>query len=461
MTDLLMVLTVSLLVTLIRFGGPGELHAPLGRLRALEHFGLLCVFALLLIVCCESQKLYAIRTRRLSEEAWVVLRAVSSATLFLVCVIYLSGAHSVSRLVVGAAAVASAGALIGYRILRRWRLLAGDIVACHNVLIVGTGKVACALQEYLARNPQFGFVVKGLIEELPVALTGTSGSRRGDLDRAVLGTVDEMLRIARQNFIDEVFITVPTERELVKRVALEARSAGFGVRVVPDLFDGLGWGAPIEFLGRFPTMSLHERPIPLPALWAKRIIDILAASVGLVLLSPLLLVIAAAVRLTSSGPIFYRSTRIGKKGNTFQCYKFRSMVANAEDMKKSLLHLNERDGILFKISKDPRITPLGAFLRKYSLDELPHLWNVEKGDMSLVGPRPPVPGEYNRYELEHLRRLDVVPGITGLWQVKARQSPSFEDYINLDLEYVENWSVWLDIKLLYETVRVVCAGTGK
>jgi lipopolysaccharide/colanic/teichoic acid biosynthesis glycosyltransferase len=152
---------------------------------------------------------------------------------------------------------------------------------------------------------------------------------------------------------------------------------------------------------------------------------------------------------------------LGKKGSTFTCHKFRTMVADAETRKESLQHLNERDGILFKISNDPRVTKLGRFLRKWSLDELPQLWNVLKGDMSLVGPRPPVPDEYRQYAVEHLRRLEVVPGLTGLWQVYSRQSSSFDDYIKLDIEYVDSWSVWLDITLIAKTFYVVLAGTGR
>jgi lipopolysaccharide/colanic/teichoic acid biosynthesis glycosyltransferase len=159
--------------------------------------------------------------------------------------------------------------------------------------------------------------------------------------------------------------------------------------------------------------------------------------------------------------VLYRSLRIGKKGKTFLCCKFRTMVANAEALKDKLDHLNERDGILFKIGADPRVTGVGRILRKFSLDELPQLWNVLKQDMSLVGPRPSVPGEYEQYSLEHLRRLDVMPGVTGLWQVMARKDPSFDNYITLDKEYVNNWNLRLDCKILMKTVGVVLAGTGQ
>jgi exopolysaccharide biosynthesis polyprenyl glycosylphosphotransferase len=192
----------------------------------------------------------------------------------------------------------------------------------------------------------------------------------------------------------------------------------------------------------------------------KRLLDIALSSVALVVLTPVLLAIAIAVHTDSPGPVFYVSERIGKKGRVFGCLKFRTMVRDAERRRTEVLHMNERDSVLFKITNDPRITRMGRFLRKYSLDELPQLINVLRGDMSMVGPRPPIASEVKRYELNHLRRLDVVPGVTGLWQVQARQDPSFDSYISLDTAYIENWSLWLDIKILVRTIGVVVAGTG-
>jgi lipopolysaccharide/colanic/teichoic acid biosynthesis glycosyltransferase len=177
-------------------------------------------------------------------------------------------------------------------------------------------------------------------------------------------------------------------------------------------------------------------------------------------LLPFLLIVATAIKLQSPGPVFYLSKRVGYKGRVFTCFKFRTMVQNAAAMQAQIAHLNERNDILFKIAKDPRVTSLGAFLRKYSLDELPQLWNVLRGDMSLVGPRPSITSEVAQYKTAHLRRLDVVPGITGLWQVEARQDPSFESYIKLDSSYVNNWSLWLDIKILFRTVSAVITGSG-
>jgi len=205
---------------------------------------------------------------------------------------------------------------------------------------------------------------------------------------------------------------------------------------------------------------LHRRNDKAVARFLKRLWDVTAAAVGLVVVSPAMILIAAVIKLDSPGPVLYISERIGRRGRTFSCFKFRTMVINADKLKNSLSAHNEREGPLFKMRNDPRITRVGRFLRKFSLDELPQLFNVIHGDMSLVGPRPPIASEVELYELQHLRRLEVLPGLTGLWQVRARQDPSFDRYVALDLTYVENWTLWLDLKILARTAQVVFRGTG-
>jgi lipopolysaccharide/colanic/teichoic acid biosynthesis glycosyltransferase len=188
--------------------------------------------------------------------------------------------------------------------------------------------------------------------------------------------------------------------------------------------------------------------------------DLLLSAIALLLLWPLLLVIALIVKLESPGPVIYPSLRAGKKGQTFVCHKFRTMVHGADGLKNSLRYFNERQDPFFKIADDPRITRLGRFLRKYSFDELPQFWNVLKGDMSLVGPRPHPVDDCARYQPDDHRRLDVKPGITGLWQVLARTNPSFETCMMLDLGYMKQWSLLLDFKILLRTVPAVLAGEG-
>jgi exopolysaccharide biosynthesis polyprenyl glycosylphosphotransferase len=207
-------------------------------------------------------------------------------------------------------------------------------------------------------------------------------------------------------------------------------------------------------------MPLHRGEVPELGLFFKRAFDSVFSFLALILMSPLLLVLAIAIKLDSPGPIFYASERIGKKGVVFRCIKFRTMVLDADTRRAEVMHMNERDDVLFKISNDPRVTRLGRFLRKFSLDELPQFFNVLTGDMSIVGPRPPLAGEVSKYDLSHLRRLDVTPGITGLWQVQGRQDPSFASYVSLDVTYIENWSIWLDFKIILRTIAVVFAGTG-
>ena len=205
----------------------------------------------------------------------------------------------------------------------------------------------------------------------------------------------------------------------------------------------------------------REHPILITGLFLKRIVDISFSTIAFLFLWPLLLVIALAIKLESPGPIIYASPRAGKKGQIFFCYKFRTMFDGADELRDSLRKFNERQDPFFKIADDPRVTRLGRFLRKYSLDELPQFWNVLKGDMSLVGPRPHPADDYARYRPEDQSRLDVKPGITGLWQIMARTNPSFETCMTLDLEYMKNWSLVLDFELLVRTIPAVIAGEGQ
>ncbi len=225
-------------------------------------------------------------------------------------------------------------------------------------------------------------------------------------------------------------------------------------------FPEIDWDARFESeVGRDNSIPC-PCPIPITGLFMKRIMDLLLSAIALLLLWPLLLVIALIIKLESPGPAIYPSIRAGKKGQTFVCHKFRTMVNGADGLKNSLRYFNERQDPFFKIADDPRVTRLGHFLRKYSLDELPQFWSVWKGDMSLVGPRPHPVDDYVRYRSNDHRRLDVKPGITGLWQVIARTNPSFERCMTLDLEYMKHWSLLLDFKILMRTVPAVLAGEG-
>jgi exopolysaccharide biosynthesis polyprenyl glycosylphosphotransferase len=428
-----------------RFGSEQGFHIE-------RYIAFLLLYALLILLFCQVQNLYrTVRSRTALQESFAITKAIVMATLLLTAFIYFSGVRVVSRLVVGYAGLLNVTTFVAWRLLKRRIVLqrAQKGIGTRNVLIIGAGRVGQALAQYLEQNKQLGLSFKGFLDA------------NHSMDPKLLGKISDLYRVSRAEFIDEVLITIPSEREVVKNIVSEARLHGLDVKVVPDLYDGIGLDAPITHIGNFPVMELHWKPIPAFGLVIKRLFDIVGSGVGLILLSPILGLTGLAIRLDSVGTVIYRSQRMGRKGRRFTCYKFRTMVADADALKDQLRHLNERNGPTFKISKDPRITRVGMVLRKYSLDELPQLWNVLKGDMSLVGPRPHPLDDCDQYVLEHLRRLEVKPGITGLWQVVARRHPSFDTNMQLDLEYIDNWNLWLDARILLKTIPAVVSGSGR
>ncbi len=456
--DVFFICLNAVAVLCIRF--LAHLAATLGRRAAetavvrppLEQYvAFLLLYAALIPLFCQSQGLYRTpRTRSALDESFSVFKAVLLASLLLASFIYLSGAKEISRLWVGLSGLLNVATLAAWRLWKRRaveRRVAQGFGA-RNVLIVGAGKIGQALAQHLEQNKQWGYVFKGFLDQ----------NHNGD--HRLLGCIEDLPQAARAQFADEVFITIPSEREVVKKVAFEARRHRLNVKVIPELYDGLGWNAPLCYLGEFPVMELHREPIPALGLFVKRALDIVLSAAALIALAPVFVLLALAIKLDSRGAALYRSRRVGKKGRIFVCYKFRTMVQNADALKDRLRDGNERRGPFFKIADDPRVTRLGRFLRKYSLDELPQLFNVLKGDMSLVGPRPHPLDDFERYNLEHLRRLDVKPGITGLWQVTARQDPSFETNMALDLEYIQNWSLGFDLKILVKTIPAVLRAEG-
>lgn len=414
--------------------------------------GFLLLYAGLVVLACMSQDLYhTARERSAWEESANVARAVGFATALLVLFIFTSGNKEISRLVVACSGAWNAGALAGWRYAKRRYVLRraerGEGVS--RVLIVGAGKLGRALAAWLEENRQLGYQVCGFLDSHP------------NDDARVLGSVRDLRKVALGQFADQLFVTLPADRELVKEIFLEARRLRLSLNVVPDLYDGLGWRAPVETIGGFPVIELHGEPIPVLGLAVKRGIDLLGAAALLLLTAPVLAFAAIWIRCDSPGPVFYPAMRVGKKGRRFRCYKLRTMVVEADAQKDILRKANERNGPFFKMENDPRVTHCGRWLRKFSVDELPQLLNVLLGEMSLVGPRPHPVDDFERYTIEHLRRLDVKPGVTGLWQVTARRDPSFDTNMVLDLEYIENWSLRLDLTVLLRTLKVVLEGEGQ
>jgi exopolysaccharide biosynthesis polyprenyl glycosylphosphotransferase len=464
LTDVATVLIAAAVTTIIGFH-----NSPLNTARGFWHgtlfFGrsmwiliaLLCFFTFTLIVISRRMHLYTperltnfLHEQRLSAQACLTSGLLLTGALYMVRAIYIPRGIVLSTVTLVAIALGLRRLI--YRILLYRRFDRG--LDTRNVLIVGTGPEAQALRHHLDSIKHLGYTFKGFVE-LPGSVCLTLLAP-GD----VVGTLDSLFQSARKQFVDEIFFTTPCERRIVQDVLEQARVHGVDLRVVPDMYDGVAWDSPIEYIGQFPTMPLHRGAVPGIGLIFKRVFDTIFSFLVLLVVWPLLVAVAIAVKLDSPGPVFYTSERIGKKGVVFRCIKFRTMVRDADIRRAEIMHMNERDDVLFKVSNDPRITRLGRFLRKYSLDELPQFFNVLFGDMSIVGPRPPLAGEVRKYDLNHLRRLDVTPGITGLWQVQGRQDPSFASYVSLDVTYIDNWSIWLDFKIILRTIAVVFAGTG-
>jgi exopolysaccharide biosynthesis polyprenyl glycosylphosphotransferase len=261
--------------------------------------------------------------------------------------------------------------------------------------------------------------------------------------------------------IDEVIITLPWmyHRKIVSIIS-QCERQKVGVRIVPDMFQMTLSHLDTEDLGGIPMIGVREISISRSQLVVKRASDLVISLVGLILLFPFFLLLAAIIRLDSPGPVVFRQIRVGKDEQLFPCYKFRSMREGADEEKEKLRDQDEVDGATFKIRNDPRVTGVGRFLRRTSLDELPQLLNVFLGHMSLVGPRPAIPAEVQRYQPWHRRRLEVAPGITGLWQVSGRSELTFDEMVLLDLYYIENWSPLLDLQILLRTIPQPFLGEG-
>lgn len=278
----------------------------------------------------------------------------------------------------------------------------------------------------------------------------------------LLGTTEELPRLLASENI-RVALVSPSDAALtgdVHRVFRTCNERGLVIQYFPSFLDIDHLRVKLTWNDDRPGLSLHSDAVPTTALLAKRAIDLVGATIGIVALAPVFLACAIAVKLTSPGPVLFRQARVGKAGRVFDCLKFRTMVVGAHAQQQKLRAASIQDGPAFKIPNDPRITPIGRLLRRFSLDELPQLFNVLLGDMSLVGPRPPIPSEVEDYAWWQRRRVSVTPGLTCIWQVYGRNRVSFKRWVEMDLYYIDNWSLWLDLKLIAHTFRVVLRGTG-
>lgn len=322
------------------------------------------------------------------------------------------------------------------------------------LLIVGSGPRAQAFTETIENHPQWGLKILGFLDE-PEMLGRAVGQGK------VIGTFNDMGRILENNVVDEVVFLMPRKwLSHLEEYVQVCEKIGVKATIAVDFFDTAIAKPVVRNMEGWPMLTFDTTPQDFFYLSLKRLLDIFGSAAGLVLLSPLFLGIALVMKLTAPGPVFFSQIRCGLRGRPFHILKFRTMVVNAEAKLKELQQMNELEGPVFKIRNDPRITGIGRLLRKTSLDELPQLINVLKGDMSLVGPRPPLPSEVERYERWQRRRLSMRPGITCIHEVVARNNKDFNVWMKMDLEYIDNWHFSLDLKLIARTVLAVMKGTG-
>lgn len=326
----------------------------------------------------------------------------------------------------------------------------------RNIILVGTGRRAQNFIDLVQQHSEWGLKILGLVDDDPERInTEIKGLK-------VIGAFKDFPKIMHNNVVDEVVFVVPRSwLDRVQDMVYFCETEGVRADVAVDIFDLHFAKAKQTELRGYPLLTFDTTPDKLWHLLVKRLVDFIAAFLGLIILLPLFIVVAILIKSTTPGPVFFSQQRSGLSGRKFRLFKFRTMVVGAEEKLKDLLHKNEMNGPVFKLKDDPRINPVGKILRKFSIDELPQLWNVFWGDMSLVGPRPPLPSEVKQYDNWHRRRLSMRPGITCLWQVSGRNKiTDFDKWMKLDLEYIDKWSLWLDVKILLKTIPVVVFGIG-
>jgi len=425
-------------------------------LSAYVPFALL--FTVLTVLAFQVDRVYhRWRGCRWLDQVHRIINATAKSVVVVLAVTFVVQPLEYSRLLLIEAGVIAVVLLALSRMVQngivRWLRARG--VGVSNVVIVGAGEAGRTVMRTIVARPELGYKIAGFVDD-------DSQKGRTDIGRfKALGSTDNLARLLEEGTVDEVFITLPwMYHRKIMGIVHECERQQVNARIVPDLFQMSLSQVDVDDLGGVPLIGVREVGFGRGALLVKRGMDMVGAVAGLVLGAPFMALIALAIRLDSPGPVIFRQMRMGAGGKLFEIYKFRSMREGAEAELEQLRGLDEADGPIFKIHDDPRMTRMGRFLRRTSLDELPQLWNVLRGEMSLVGPRPPLPSEVSGYVEWHKKRLEVRPGMTGLWQVSGRSLLSFDEMVLLDIYYIENWSLWLDLKIMLRTVPQILRGDG-
>lgn len=430
------------------------------------YFGLLPVLLIVWGVLLSYFGMYKSFNTKITDSFLIIFKAALTGFVFLGSYIFiLRMQQEVSRLVIVFSFI-FAPVLIGlekvalsyaYKIIsRRDTSFKSSLFIFRRILIVGTGSRVKHFIDLVNNHPDRGIKIVGLAD--------IDDAQTGEIIKGykVLGSLQDMPEIIHKNIIDEVVFIAPSSLlGKIENAVKFCESEGLRINIAADIYElNFTKAKHTDFYG-FPLIAYESAPDKLGHLFLKRLFDFVISGIALIFLSFFFLIIFVIIKNKSKGPVFYTQKRCGLYGRKFTIYKFRTMTADAESKLKDLLIYNEMKGPVFKMTDDPRITRAGKWLRKYSIDELPQLWNVLKGDMSLVGPRPPLPEEVEQYTSPQRRRLSMRPGITCLWQIEGRSKIfDFDEWSMLDLEYIDNWSFWLDVKILLKSIPVVLFGKG-
>lgn len=397
------------------------------------------------------------RFERVDKTFLLILRTMALVIVSLLVAIFVFKLASVSRIFIFIYGIIAAIILAADKVLLQFLLQYFRKKGFYhkNALVVGVGKKTKQYIETINSHEIWGVNIIGLID------SKEGGVNKTKYGYTILGDESELRSILLSYPVDEVVCTLPLSKaENIQSILKVCEELGITARLISEFFETLVAKTHVEHLNGFPIITYSTTPNQLIPLIAKRIFDFVFSIIALVLFAPFFLIISALIKITSHGPVFFIQERMTLNGRRFKMLKFRTMVENAEESKVALAGINEMDGPVFKIKEDPRITKIGNFLRKSSLDEFPQFINVIKGEMSVVGPRPPVPEEVNNYQHWQRRRLSMRPGITCLWQISGRNNVGFDQWMKLDLEYIDNWSLWLDFKILVKTIPVVIFAKG-
>ena len=428
-------------------------------IELISHAALLpLMLTVLLFFLTLSEAYSSPRRTTVFAYCWKIFKGIALAIGLSLSILFLVKEQHISRLVIGLFALLLFLSLLSIRIIVKWDIRRNIKLGkkVKYVLIIGSGNRAEQICQGLRKNTECGLNIIGCLD----IDAGRVGNKIKET--SVIGTVDTISAVLKSNIVDEVILAVPRSMfHEVENIVYACEEEGIKLSIMADLYDLQVARIGLRMVGNIPLLSLEPVALNEAKLIYKRAIDLAVAVISLLLFIPIIAVIAIAIKLDSPGPVFFFQERVGLKKRRFKMVKFRSMICSAEEKLKDIEHLNEAEGPVFKMANDPRITSLGKFLRKTSLDELPQLFNVVKGEMSLVGPRPMSLRDVDLFDKGIQRkRFSVKPGITCLWQVSGRSDLPFSKWLELDLQYIDKWSLLLDAMILIRTIPAVLKGNG-